>query len=53
MQKSNQKLKKSVSIIHYPAQVHPKVQMEVVSTQRWFQMQTQLDLFEFFSYLYT
>jgi hypothetical protein len=31
MQKSNQKLKTSVSIIHYGAQVYPKVQMEAVS----------------------
>jgi hypothetical protein len=35
MQKSNQKLKTRVSIIHYNAQVHPEVQMEAVSIQ-WY-----------------
>jgi hypothetical protein len=30
MQESNQKLKTLVSIIHYPVEVLPKVQMEVV-----------------------
>jgi hypothetical protein len=34
MQNNNQKLKTSISITHYPTQVHPKVQMEVVSIQR-------------------
>jgi hypothetical protein len=33
MQKSNQKLKKPVSVIHYTAQVLLKVQIEVVSIQ--------------------
>jgi hypothetical protein len=34
MQKSNKKLKATVLIIHYHAQVHPKVQMKAVSIQR-------------------
>jgi hypothetical protein len=50
MQKNNEKLKTPISIIHYPTQVHTRVQMEVVS-YRDVVTNAHLDLSEIFTYL--
>ena len=51
MQTSNQKLKTPVSIVHYTAQVHPKVQMEAVSIQWCGDKYKPISIFQIIIYL--
>jgi hypothetical protein len=51
MQERNQKLKTLVSIIHYTAQVHPKVKVEAISIQLCGDKCKPISIFLNFTYL--